>query len=244
MKSLNIFINEKLHVSKVSNLKKPELKYFPENREELDELLKKLFEERGPNADLNDIDVSKINDFDNLFDNENFDGKLGDFRVEWWDVSNMQTGNKMFKECSKFDCNLAKWDVSKCENFARMFYYCKNFTGLGLDEWNTESGKYMTSMFCHCDKFDQDLSKWNLSNCVETSSMFAYCRIFKGNGLEKWDMSKVHSIFKMFSNCYKLRVNLDNWKLDSCEFASKKELAFEKCSNMKKLPEWYKKIYK
>lgn len=45
------------------SIKKPEepaYAYFPENKEELESLLEKLIAERGNNADLNDIDVSKV----------------------------------------------------------------------------------------------------------------------------------------------------------------------------------------
>ena len=240
MKQLTQYINEKLHVGKV-NTKKPNPKYFPETREELDNLLHKLFEERGYDADLNDIDVSKIDDMSNLFDNDKFDNKLKNFSVKWWDVSNVFDMEKMFAGCKFFDCDLSEWDVSNVNNFARTFYYCKNFKGFGLDKWNVTKGEYFTSMFNHCDKFDCDLSSWNLKNAKTTASMFADCHIFIGKGLENWDISNNTSIFKMFINCYKLRVNLDNWDISKIEYKSNKVQVFDKCSNMKKLPSWYEK---
>ena len=64
MKNLKEFITEKLRVNKdsISSKGKVKTKYHPENKEELEKLIKKLLNERGENADLNDIDVSQIDD--------------------------------------------------------------------------------------------------------------------------------------------------------------------------------------
>ena len=41
--------------------------YYPKSKYDLEELLGKLLEKRGPDADLNDIDTSKIKDMSYLF---------------------------------------------------------------------------------------------------------------------------------------------------------------------------------
>ena len=64
MKSLTQFIHEKLVIKKS---KSNNYKYFPETTEELEDLIKKRIKKEGREANLNDIDVSKITDMSSLF---------------------------------------------------------------------------------------------------------------------------------------------------------------------------------
>ena len=67
MKTINNFIIEKLKISSTSKVRI--YKYFPKTKEELRSLISKIIEEQGSNANMNDIDVSKIYDMSNLFYN-------------------------------------------------------------------------------------------------------------------------------------------------------------------------------
>ena len=134
MKQLNNFILEKLKISKTSFIleklkinsksKINQYKYFPETREELNELINKLIIERGNNADLNDINTSKINDMSNVFLGLEFDGDISK-----WDVSNVKDMSYMFSECCNFNCDLSNWNVSHVKNMSGMFYKCTKFNG-------------------------------------------------------------------------------------------------------------------
>ena len=90
MKDLNTYITEKLILNK-SNAKQ-ECHYHPKTKIELKDLLKKLLDERGEDANLNDIDVSQITDMSRLFfnlDPHNID-------ISEWDVSNVAKIDRMF----------------------------------------------------------------------------------------------------------------------------------------------------
>jgi hypothetical protein len=66
--------------------------YHPESKQELRTLIKQLLKERGENADLNDIDVSKITNMSELFDNldpHNID-------IRYWDVRGVKNMKYMF----------------------------------------------------------------------------------------------------------------------------------------------------
>ena len=64
MKSLVQFIQEKLVIKTSTSFNH---KYFPETAKELEDLIKKRINKEGREANLNDIDVSKITDMSSLF---------------------------------------------------------------------------------------------------------------------------------------------------------------------------------
>ena len=138
LKNPNFSIVERLHINKDID----HHNYHPKTRNELKELVNKLIEERGYNADLNDIDTSKITDMTTLFYNSKFNGDISS-----WNVSNVKYMMYMFHN-SKFtgeNGDISNWDVS---NVKDMMY-----------------------MFCD-SKFNGDISNWDVSNVVDMSYMF------------------------------------------------------------------------
>ena len=128
MKQLTHIIQEKLKVSSKTNISK--YQYFPKDYEELEKIVYDLIRERGNEANLNDIDTSKITDMEQLFINSEFDGDISD-----WNVSNVTNMNFMFAN-SKFtgkNSNINKWDVSKVRLMNGMFWESK-FKG-NIDDW-------------------------------------------------------------------------------------------------------------
>ena len=71
MKSLVHYIQEKLVI------KKSNYNYFPETKKELKAIIKQRIKDEGNEVDLNDIDVSNINDMSDLFeDSLDFNGDI------------------------------------------------------------------------------------------------------------------------------------------------------------------------
>ena len=62
-----------------------------ESKSELKSLIDKRIEEQGPNCDLNDIDVSLIDDMSSLFHESDFNGDISE-----WDTSNVEDMSWMF----------------------------------------------------------------------------------------------------------------------------------------------------
>ena len=138
MKNLKDIIIERLHINKDID----SYNYHPKTKDELKQLVYKLIKERGDDADLNDIDTSKITDMTTLFNNSKFNGDISS-----WNVSNVKYMMYMFHN-SKFtgeNGDISNWDVS---NVKDMMY-----------------------MFCD-SKFNGDISDWNVSNVVDMSYMF------------------------------------------------------------------------
>ena len=84
MKSLTQYISEKLIIRKN---KSNDYRYHPKTKEELRDIISQRIKSKGPEVDLNDIDVSNITDMSNLFE------KLVSFNgnISKWDVSNVTT---------------------------------------------------------------------------------------------------------------------------------------------------------
>ena len=82
MKSLKRYIQEKLII------KKNKYNYFPETKEELQDIIKQRIKAEGNEVNLNNIDVSKITDMSNLFSMSDFNGDISK-----WDVSNVTDMN-------------------------------------------------------------------------------------------------------------------------------------------------------
>ena len=105
MKQICYYIVERLHINKDIG-KHIEYNYHPTSRNELKQLVNKLINERGYNADLNDIDTSEITDMNFMFSESKFTGENGD--ISKWDVSNVKNMKYMFYDTPLYK-NQPKW---------------------------------------------------------------------------------------------------------------------------------------
>lgn len=199
MKTLKQHIIEKLVISRNSEVK--EYKYHPKTREELKELVKKLIEERGNEADLNDIDTSRITNMSDLFIFSEFNGD-----ISLWNVSNVTDMTRMFYECKNFNCDLSDWDVRKVKDMVYMFVNCKNFEGNGLKNWKTNNLINATGTFKGCMKFNEDISGWDMSEVNSVTEMFYNCENFDKD-ISEWDLKSVKEFKGVFFKCLKLNPN-------------------------------------
>ena len=103
-------------------------KYQPKTKEELKDLIKKLIEERGNEADLNDVDVSQITNMELLFAHSKFNGDISK-----WDIRKVESMEGMFYD-SEFNGDISGWNVSNVKNMNSMFYESQ-FNG-DISKWN------------------------------------------------------------------------------------------------------------
>ena len=203
MKTLDNYITERLKLTSKTSRYSCQPKSFNELRDILEKRLKE-----DKNADLNDIDVSKIINMGwkgfrankGLFE----DLDPHDIDISEWNVSKCTNMNSMFCSCENFNCDLSNWDVSNVTNMGIMFDGCENFTGKGLENWNVKNVVDMRVMFSGCTNFNCDLSNWDVSNVTNMEFMFYYCDNFNCD-LSKWNVSKVTNMDFMFFHCPSLK---------------------------------------
>ena len=93
-------------------------------------------------------------------------------------------------------------------------------------------------MFYNCEKFNSDLSGWDVNNVEDMCCMFSGCYNFNCD-LSGWDVSNVEDLDFMFYNCKKFTGRgLDEWKPIKCKY---KGYMFDECNSLTKYPRWYKK---
>ena len=142
MKSLKTYIQEKLIIKKNKTIN---YKYFPETKEELQDIIKKRIKVEGNEVNLNDIDTSNIIDMSELFAHfNNFNGDISS-----WNVSNVTDMSFMFYNCKNFNQDISKWNVSKVKDMSEMFYWCSKFNQ-DISNWDVQNVKYSESMFSNC----------------------------------------------------------------------------------------------
>ena len=104
----------KLHIT--NNTKSARL--TPTTKDELRSIIEQQVNHQGADADLNNIDVSKVKEMDWLFDG------LGvrDIKIDQWDVSNVTTMKYMFVNNKNFNADVSSWDVSNVETWWECFW--------------------------------------------------------------------------------------------------------------------------
>ena len=171
MKSLKSYIQEKLIIKKSNKQSNNNYKYFPQDKNELKDIILQRIEAEGNKVDLNDIDVSEITDMSNLFGGTNFNGDISS-----WDVSNVKNMCVMFYGCESFNQDISSWDVSNVTDMRYMFGWCEDFNQ-DISSWDVSNVNNMSFMFYNCESFNQNISKWNVLNVTDASNMFNNCPI-------------------------------------------------------------------
>lgn len=156
---------------------------------QLRELIALEIEKQGPQAMLNHIDVSGVQNMDGLFKNSPFNGDISK-----WDTSAVLSAESLF-EGSAFNGDISQWDTSYMYRMSKMFKDSA-FNG-DISKWNVAQTEKMDFMFENCP-FNGDLSKWDVSNVGQMDRMFKNS-LFNGD-LSKWNVHKLSTAFSMFEN--------------------------------------------
>jgi len=128
---------------------------------------------------LNNWDVSNVENFESLFARTQINQPLGN-----WDVSSAVTLRAMLA-LTPFNQDVSAWDVSNVVDFSILFFDT-NFNQ-DVSAWDVSSGENFEFMFMLSD-FAQDVSAWDVSSALSLRSMFNACDNFNSD-LSNWDVS-------------------------------------------------------
>ena len=109
------------------------------NKLHLAMIIQAVIERKGPECDLNHIDVSRVTDMSEMFSESQFNGDISQ-----WDVSNVTDMSRMFYR-SAFDGDISQWNVSNVTNMAEMFKGSQ-FNG-DTSQWNMSNVTNKEGMF-------------------------------------------------------------------------------------------------
>lgn len=110
--------------------------------------------------DLSKLDVSLIDDMQDVFRNSSY--PLSD------------NHNKILDSVG----NISNWDTSNVTIMDNMFYKAKNFND-DLNNWNTNKLESLWEAFVDCHSFDKPLYNWNFNNIKECESAFRNALAFE-----------------------------------------------------------------
>ena len=74
----------------------------------------------------------------------------------------------------------------------------KDFSG--ISKWDVSNVENMSSMFENCPHFNEDISSWDTSSVRDMSRMFVRAKSFN-QPLNSWDVSSVENMMDMFIDC-------------------------------------------
>lgn len=99
--------------------------------------------------------------------------------------------------------NFGVMQTNRCKNFKRMFYENSQIVKeykTTIENFVTTSATTMNSMFSYCEKFDLDLSGWDVSHVTDFTAMFSDVGSFTDNKLDisTWDTSNATTMKSMF----------------------------------------------
>jgi surface protein len=163
------------------------------------------------------------------------------------DVSAITDMSDLFKDAPNFNQDISKWNVSNVTNMARMFQNCKIFNQ-PIGNWerhddpnNTSTVSKVTNMEymfkCRDSLFNQDISKWNVSNVTNMAGMFMFCEKFN-QPIGNWErhddpnntstVSNVTNMKDMFSYCSEFNGDISKWNVSN---VTNMEHMFTTCQN-------------
>lgn len=81
-----------------------------------------------------------------------------------------------------------------------------------ISKWDVSNVKNFESLFAYNTEFNQDISGWNTSNATNMRGMFNHATSFNQD-ISKWDVSGVTNMMETFSHTYAFDQDLSSWNV-------------------------------
>ena len=203
MKSLKTYIDERLIISQ--SFKDTTIKVV--SKQQLCDIISKRLTKNPEELYLNDIDVSLIKDFSDVFSSYFFPAlrETKKIHIEEWNTENAKYMDGMFQACLELEeVDVSNFDVSNVKNMECMFRFCKSLKKLDLTNWKVNKVKDMEKMFYYCHSLETigDVSGWEPENLEIFNNAFNGCKVLKNVDTSKWsDYLGVVSSTDAFYRC-------------------------------------------
>jgi surface protein len=165
----------------------------------------------GGSPSISGWNTSNVTNMNNMFwVNRNFNQPIGS-----WNVSQVQQFINCFNQASAFNQDISNWNVRKVTNFTSMFqgavsfngslsgwapgadtagttceamfFSATNFTGSGLDSWDTSKVTNMRNMLRQ-SSFNANIGSWDVSKVTNMDAMFYFTGPFNQN-ISSWNLA-------------------------------------------------------
>lgn len=231
MKSITLYITEKLHISK----SKKSNYFVPNSMDELvNEIITRIHDTKTDTLDLSYIDCENLTNLENLFRNVYKKINLSDIEniknvnVSDWNVSSINNFEYCFTRLDTIEHieGLNTWDMSNANTINGMFSNCRQLKELDLNGWElhlsekeTFGHKTIEAIFLSCHSLEKikGLEKWTFGKAHTLKSIFKGCkRLTTIEGIEDWDISNIKNIYGMFENMESLtKLDLSKWDVST-----------------------------
>ena len=136
-----------------------------------------------------------------------------------WDVSNVENMELLFYNATSFNQPLNSWNVSNVKSMFGMFRQATNFNQ-PLDNWDVSNVEIMGGnsmyggMFEGASSFNQPLNNWDVRKVVDFNNMFQNAVSFN-QPLSNWDLDAAMHIHGMFNGAASFNQDLSFWDFDN-----------------------------
>ena len=136
--------------------------------------------------------------------------------IDQWGNITWTTMKEAFREATNMVYNATDApDLSGVTSMQNMFRHAEKFDG-DLSGWNVSGVANMDGTFRGASEFDGDLSAWDTSGSTDMQKMFQEAISFDGD-LSAWDTSGVANMASMFHTASAFDGNISGWNTSSVE---------------------------
>jgi surface protein len=105
-----------------------------------------------------------------------------------------------------------------------------------ISRWNVSNVINMASTFSGCISFNQDISRWNVSRVNNMETTFLGCKAFN-HDISPWVVSNVENMSYMFFDCKSFNQDISNWDVRKVKNIFR---MFSGCTNFNQdLSKWF-----
>jgi surface protein len=113
--------------------------------------------------------------------------------------------------------DVTKVNTSQIIDMSGLFTLNRGVNGFfnqDISKWDVSNVTNMANMFYQTQLFNQDIGKWDVSNVTNMSNMFSMSKSFNQD-ISKWNVSKVTNMSGMFSDIEGFNQDISRWDVSN-----------------------------